>query len=135
MFGGRICGSANTVPASNSTSGNTTSGDTDDTIFNNTLTKREGEAMMAWFLRRWAPLPKGLFDVIDDAKMGIVRRPPDGTVSERTSLSPDLWPTLSSVDHRDKCMRKIGTSANAPEGHAEEGWGGGLFEKGEGDGW
>ena len=39
-----------------------------------------GEAMMVWFLRRWGPLSETLFEVVNDAKMGVL--------------------------HRNKCMRK-----------------------------
>ena len=33
--------------------------------------KMEGEIMMCWFLKRWSPISEGLFDVIEDAKMGV----------------------------------------------------------------
>jgi hypothetical protein len=42
-----------------------------DPIFETPQTRREGEVMMAWSLRRWAPLSEGLFDVVDDAQMGM----------------------------------------------------------------
>ena len=28
--------------------------------------------MMIWFLRRWAPLAETLFEVVDDAKLGVL---------------------------------------------------------------
>jgi hypothetical protein len=31
----------------------------------------EGEIMMCWFLRRWSSISEGLFDVIEDMKMGV----------------------------------------------------------------
>ena len=33
--------------------------------------RMEGEVMMLWFLRRWSMISEGLFDVIEDAKMGV----------------------------------------------------------------
>ena len=33
--------------------------------------KMEGQIMMCWFLRRWSPISEGLFDVVEDAKMGV----------------------------------------------------------------
>ncbi|KAF8954274.1 hypothetical protein BDZ97DRAFT_1866296 [Flammula alnicola] len=78
MFGGRIFGG----------------GSITDDMFNTTQTRREGETMMAWFLRRWAPLSEGLFDVVEDAKMGIFRRPlaPEKDLVSRTTASGDLAP-------------------------------------------
>lgn len=35
--------------------------------------RMEGEIMMCWFLRRWGPISEGLFDVIEDAKMGVLQ--------------------------------------------------------------
>ena len=32
--------------------------------------RMEGEIMMCWFLRRWSSISEGLFDVIEDAKVG-----------------------------------------------------------------
>ena len=44
---------------------------------------------VAWFLCRWAPLSEGLFDVADDAQMGIFRvQSSDATVSERIYCRP-----------------------------------------------
>ena len=91
MFGGRIFGSG-TSSLSSSTSGNAASSSTNDTVFNTTQTRREGEAMMVWFLCRWAPLSEGLFDVVNDAQMGIFRRP---TV-KRDSLGKDILPLPNS---------------------------------------
>ena len=34
--------------------------------------RMEGEIMMSWFLKRWSFISEGLFDVIEDAKMGLV---------------------------------------------------------------
>lgn len=33
-----------------------------------------GEIMMVWFLRRWGPLSETLFEVVDDAKLGVLHR-------------------------------------------------------------
>ena len=33
--------------------------------------RMEGEVMMCWFLRRWGPISEGLFEVIEDAKLGV----------------------------------------------------------------
>jgi hypothetical protein len=33
--------------------------------------RMEGEIMMCWFLRRWSSISEGLFDAIEDAKMGV----------------------------------------------------------------
>ena len=35
--------------------------------------KTEGEIMMCWFLKRWSPISEGLFDVVEDAKMGVFK--------------------------------------------------------------
>lgn len=35
--------------------------------------RTEEEVMMCWFLRRWGPISEGLFDVIEDAKMGVLQ--------------------------------------------------------------
>lgn len=105
MFGGRIfgggsipsSGSSASLCASASTSssklaasaqGTNTSGfvKSDDDVFNTTQTRREGETMMSWFLRRWAPISEGLFDVVDDVKMGLFRR----TMARKDSLGKEV---------------------------------------------
>ena len=116
IFGGRIFGGGSS--SSNSTSG--------DTVFNTTQTRREGEVMMAWFLRRWAPLSEGLFDVIDDAQMGIFRRP----VFRRDSLGKDI---LSSPNSRPvpsvlDCNESAGDISTA-ENANEESLGDDLFQE------
>ena len=35
--------------------------------------RTEGEVMMCWFLRRWGPISGSLFDVTEDAKMGVLQ--------------------------------------------------------------
>jgi hypothetical protein len=130
MFGGRIFGGG-TSSSSSGTSGKAASS---DTIFNTTQTRREGEAMMAWFLRRWAPLSEGLFDVVDDAQMGLFRRP----VVRRDSLgkdilaSPNSWPAPSIVDHNESVL-DISAAANAGENEMEESIGDDLFQEGMGE--
>jgi len=133
MFGGRIFGGGSSS-LSSSTSGNVVRSGMDETVFNTTQTKREGEAMMAWFLRRWAPLSEGLFDVVDDAQMGIFRRP----VVRRDSLgkdilsSPNSRPASSIVDH-NKSAPEIFHAANAGGNRMDEDTGGDLFQEGMGE--
>jgi len=50
--------------------------------------RMEGEVMMCWFLRRWGPISEGLFDVIEDAKMGVLKHQQDD--SRRRSLEKPL---------------------------------------------
>src|SRR5271155_1465738 len=59
--------------------------------------RMEGEVMMCWFLRRWGPISEGLFDVIEDAKMGTLQ---DQRQDRRRSLektSSVLMPLGNSV--------------------------------------
>ena len=51
--------------------------------------RMEGEVMMCWFLRRWGPLSEGLFDVIEDAKMGVFQGQQDKlrSLQKRRSVS------------------------------------------------
>ncbi|KDR82056.1 hypothetical protein GALMADRAFT_240517 [Galerina marginata CBS 339.88] len=46
----------------------------------------DGDSMMRWFLRRWGPISEGLFDVVDDARMGLFKR----TLARRDSLGKDI---------------------------------------------
>ncbi|KIM42350.1 hypothetical protein M413DRAFT_132106 [Hebeloma cylindrosporum] len=124
MFGGRIFGGGTTSSLSSSASGNaaSTTG-MDDKIFNTTQTRREGEAMMAWFLRRWAPLSDGLFDVVDDAQMGIFRR----TFVRRDSFGKDILSSpkscpspLAAVDCGGKSVREASTPENLDEDSGRE---------------
>ena len=97
----------------------------DETIFGTTQTRREGEAMMAWFLRRWAPLSEGLFDVVDDAQMGIFLRP----VIRGDSLGKDiLSPPNSRLVHSI-----VDHNGSAPETSASVNCGGNRMEEGTGD--
>ena len=89
---------------------------------------------MAWFLRRWAPLSEGLFDVVDDAQMGLFRRP----VIRRDSLgkdilsSPNSRPAPSVVDHKES-VPEISAAVNAGGNHMEEVTGDDLFQEGMGE--
>ncbi|KAF8161657.1 hypothetical protein B0H34DRAFT_701973 [Crassisporium funariophilum] len=56
MFGGRIFGPQRTPSAVGAAGANEI--------------MMDGEVMMCWFLRRWGPISDGLFDVVEDAKMG-----------------------------------------------------------------
>ncbi|KAF9473507.1 hypothetical protein BDN70DRAFT_885760 [Pholiota conissans] len=81
MFGGKIFGGDSVASSSSSSSvaldghlPTRRGGGGDVGEYDATQTKRTGETMMAWFLRRWGPLSETLFDVLDDARMGIFRR-------------------------------------------------------------
>ena len=61
--------------------------------------KMEGEIMMCWFLKRWSPISEGLFDVIEDAKMGVFqdqhnKRP--RSLEKRCSASMPLGDSLDN---------------------------------------
>ncbi|KAF9553749.1 hypothetical protein CPC08DRAFT_713479 [Agrocybe pediades] len=91
--------------------------------FNTTLTRRQGETMMVWFLRRWGPISETLFDVVEDAKMGLFRRP----AVRRDSLGRDVLvsaaASASAADTREEQEeervgkgRKTPTQSTAPRG-------------------
>ena len=78
-----------------------------------------------------APLSEGLFDAIDDAQLGIFRRP----VIRGDSLgksSPNSRPVPSIVDHNENAP-EFSASANAGGNHMEEGPGMNLFQEGMGE--
>uniref|UniRef100_A0A8H8CQH4 Rho-GAP domain-containing protein n=1 Tax=Psilocybe cubensis TaxID=181762 RepID=A0A8H8CQH4_PSICU len=83
MFGGRIFGGGSVATSTLQSIGESKSA---EDVFNTTQTRREGEAMMSWFLRRWGPISEGLFDVVDDAKMGLFKR----TMARKDSLGHDI---------------------------------------------
>ncbi len=56
---------------------------------NDTHRRKDGETMMNWFLCRWGPISDGLFEVVEDAKMGLFRRP----LARRDSFGKDILPT------------------------------------------
>jgi hypothetical protein len=132
MFGGTIFGGGSSS-LSSSISGNVARSGMDETLFNTTQTRREGEAMMAWFLRRWAPLSEGLFDVVDDAQMGIFWCPVIRLDSLRKDilLSPNLRSVPSIVDHNENSAQ-ISASANAGGNCVDESTGDDLFQEGMG---
>ncbi|KAF4615756.1 hypothetical protein D9613_012427 [Agrocybe pediades] len=87
--------------------------------FNTTLTRRQGETMMAWFLRRWGPISETLFDVVEDAKMGLFRRP----AVRRDSFGRDVLFSAAGTreeqeEERVGKGRKTPTQSTAPRGVA-----------------
>lgn len=75
MFGGRLFGgeSSHDIPEGS-----------------NIIHKRkDGETMMNWFLRRWGLISDGLFEVVEDAKMGLFHRP----LARRDSFGKDILPS------------------------------------------
>ena len=120
MLGGRIFGGGSSSLASNA-SGNVARSGMDEAIFNTTQTRREGGAIMAWFLRRWAPLSEGLFDVVDDAQMGLFRHP----VIRRDSLGKDI---LTSSNLR-WIMTRVPLRFSPLRRWWEEGTGDDLFQE------
>ena len=91
--------------------------------------RMEGEVMMCWFLRRWGPISEGLFDVIEDAKLGILQdrqqdrgqRVEKPRSSSRDSLGSDKIPNHSSGRDtpfrpplRDDVSPSIGDSPKIP---------------------
>ena len=132
MFGGRIFGGGSSS-LSTSTSGNVARSGMDETLFITTQTRREGEAMIARFLHRWAPLSEGLFNVVDDAQMGIFRYPVIRLDSLRKDIlsSPNLKSVPSIVDHNESAAQ-ISASANAGGSCVEESTGDDLFQEGMG---
>jgi hypothetical protein len=132
MFGGRIFGGGSSS-LSSSTSGNVARSGLDETLFNTTQTRREGEAMIARFLHRWAPLSEGLFDVVDNAQMDIFRYPVIRLDSLRKDIlsSPNSKSVPSIVDHNESAAQ-ISASANAGGNCVEESTGDDLFQEGIG---
>jgi hypothetical protein len=63
--------------------------------------RMEGDIMMCWFLRRWSPILDGLFDVIEDAKMGVFRDHRDRlrSLEKRCSVSIPLGDSLDNLNH------------------------------------
>ena len=63
--------------------------------------KMEGEVMMCWFLRRWSFISEGLFDVIEDAKMGVFQDQQHDrlrTLEKGRSVSIPLGDSLDTSD-------------------------------------
>ncbi|KAF9543134.1 hypothetical protein CPC08DRAFT_770291 [Agrocybe pediades] len=54
--------------------------------FNTTLTRRQGETIIVWFLPCWGPISETLFDVVEGTKTGLFRRP----VVRRDSFRRDV---------------------------------------------
>lgn len=84
MFGGRLFGGKSKHEVSDGTG-------TMDEASGAKARSRNGETMMSWFLRRWGPLSEGLFEVVEDAKMGLFHRP----LARRDSFGKDIlssWP-------------------------------------------
>ncbi|KJA19164.1 hypothetical protein HYPSUDRAFT_89487 [Hypholoma sublateritium FD-334 SS-4] len=75
MFGGRLFGGEASRDISEGS--------------NITQRRKDGETMMNWFLRRWGPISDGLFEVVEDAKMGLFHRP----LARRDSFGKDILPS------------------------------------------
>jgi RhoGAP domain len=61
--------------------------------------RMEGEIMMCWFLKRWSSISEGLFDVIEDAKMGVFQDQHHDrlrTLEKRCSVSIPLGDSLDN---------------------------------------
>jgi hypothetical protein len=78
--------------------------------------RMEGEIMMCWFLRRWSSISEGLFDAIEDAKMGVFQNQHHDrlrSLEKRRSVSIPLGdspddgeiPNHSSASGRDTPFR------------------------------
>ncbi|KAF4615830.1 hypothetical protein D9613_012439 [Agrocybe pediades] len=68
-----------------------------------------GETMIMWFLRRWGPISETLFDVVEDAKMGLFRRP----AVRRDSFGRDVLvrPAFAAENRDDEeCLVQGGRS-------------------------
>lgn len=127
MFGGRIFGGGSVTEFP----GGANSNDTNHAVINTTQTRRTGETMMNWFLRRWGPLSEGLFDVVDDAKMGIFHR----TVARRDSLGKDIlpsWPTSDSASSANESVSRS-LSPESEEPNPVRQGGGNTLESRRGD--
>jgi hypothetical protein len=62
--------------------------------------RMEGDIMKCWFLRRWSPISDGLFDVIEDVKMGVFRDHRDRlrSLEKRCSVSIPLGDSLNNLN-------------------------------------
>ena len=61
--------------------------------------KTEGEIMMCWFLKRWSFISEGLFDVVEDAKMGVFQDQHHDrlrSLEKRSSVSIPLGDSLDN---------------------------------------
>lgn len=76
MFGARLFGNGLAPPAASSPTTTSSSSTTRKSKLKDpdSSVVTRGEIMMAWFLRRWASIFDSLFDVVEDAKMGVYRR-------------------------------------------------------------
>ncbi|PPQ71663.1 hypothetical protein CVT26_010582 [Gymnopilus dilepis] len=87
MFGARLFGSgvdnASPSPADKG-KGKAKANDGDPAT--SSTSPHKGEKMMCWFLRRWTPIFEGLFDVVEEAQMGVFRPP----VMRKDSLGKDV---------------------------------------------
>jgi hypothetical protein len=123
MFGGRIFG-AGSSSLSSSISGNVARSSMDETIFNTTQTRREGEAMMAWFLRRWAPLSEGLFDAVDGhilVSSHQTRQSPNFVVDERlmgVSAPTLLNQIIPSFSSESNSIQRYHIQRDSSHGHS-----------------
>lgn len=73
MFGGAVFGGSQTGTRDGSSSSNET-----------VRRPREGETMMCWFLRRWAPISDGLFALVEELESSTA-------VEQEALVSPDVW--------------------------------------------
>ncbi|KAF8873608.1 hypothetical protein CPB84DRAFT_1798280 [Gymnopilus junonius] len=88
MFGARLFGSGTSSSSTytkDKGKGKARDAGCDGTGSSN-MSSSKGEKMMCWFLRRWGPISDGLFEVVEDAKMGIFRPP----VMRKDSLGKDV---------------------------------------------
>lgn len=100
-------------------------------IFNTTQTRREGEAIMAWFLRRYRKGCSMPLTMRKWAYFGV--QSSDMRVSERIYCRPpNSRPVPSIVDHNESAP-EFSASANAGGNHMEEGTGNYLFQGGMGE--
>ena len=70
--------------------------------------RTEAEVMMCWFLRRWGPISESLFDVIEDAKMGVLQDQQQDrlrSLQKRCSVSVDTAGIPNHSSGRDTPFR------------------------------
>ena len=92
MFGGRIFGGGQSRRRKLSA---------ENTTEDPHQSRMEGEIMMCWFLRRWSSISEGLFDVIEDAKMGVFRDQHHDrlrSLEKRCSVSIPFGDSLDNLD-------------------------------------
>ncbi|KAF9528169.1 Rho GTPase activation protein [Crepidotus variabilis] len=114
MFGARLFGNGVSPVAPSSHSMPNSKGNSQDPL---PTSPARGEIMMAWFLRRWATIIDSLFEVVEDAKMGVYRRNKRLRKDSlgRPTLQRRREKTLKSCSRLAKVLSEGDTTAGTPK--------------------